>query len=121
MKTVSVTNTTSGQTLSDSAELAVGFFERLIGLMGRAVLDRGEGMVISPCASIHTMFMRFPIDVVFYGDGGKVVAALPSLKPYRATRYYVGAKGVVELPAGTLETMKVSPGDIIEIGEAVSL
>jgi len=121
MRKVVVENNASGDVLADNAVLVTGILERMKGLLGRKTLDRGEGMVISPCNSIHTFFMRFSIDAIFYGPDGKVVAAIQHLKPFRATRIYPGVKGVVELPAGTLDTTPANPGDILSITESSSL
>jgi len=115
MKTVTVENLSEGRTLAGRAQFAAGLFDRLKGLLGRASLPAGEGMVITPCNSVHTFFMRFPIDVVFFDSDNTVIAAVANMRPFRATRIYWGARGVIELPAGTLETSPVSPGDRISI------
>ncbi|MEI7880862.1 MAG: DUF192 domain-containing protein, partial [bacterium] len=41
------------------------FWKRSIGLMGKPGLKAGQGLLLSPCGSIHTCFMRFPIDIIF--------------------------------------------------------
>jgi len=115
MKTVAVENLSEGRSLAGSARLATGLFDRMKGLLGRDSLPDGEGMVITPCNSVHTFFMRFPIDVVFFDADNRVVAAVANLRPFRATRIFFGARGVIELPAGTLETNPVNPGDRISI------
>jgi uncharacterized protein DUF192 probably involved in sugar metabolism len=38
---------------------------RLRGLLGRHELDADEGLLLRPESSIHTWFMRFPIDALF--------------------------------------------------------
>jgi uncharacterized protein len=72
---------------------------RMRGLLGRTELPRGEGILLRPCGSIHTFFMRFPIDVVFVDREGKVVGVERDLKPWRTARRR-GAKAVLELTAG---------------------
>jgi uncharacterized membrane protein (UPF0127 family) len=72
---------------------------RMRGLLGRTELPRGEGILLRPCGSIHTFFMRFSIDAVFVDRDGKVVGVERELKPWRTARHR-GAKAVLELAAG---------------------
>ena len=72
---------------------------RMRGLLGRSELPRGEGILLRPCGSIHTFFMRFPIDAVFVDRDGRVVGVERELKPWRTARRR-GAKAVLELAAG---------------------
>lgn len=57
--------------------------ERLKGLLGRSSLDIGEGLLLRPCSSIHTLGMRFALDVVFIDRAWQVVAAVPGVAPGR--------------------------------------
>ena len=88
---------------------------RGLGLMFRAVLAPGEGMWIAPCGSIHTFFMRFPIDAVFLDRRHRVVRVYPGLRPWRIVPWVRRAFGVVELPAGTVAAMRLEPGDPLSI------
>jgi uncharacterized membrane protein (UPF0127 family) len=106
-----VNNETRGRLLADRAERATGFVDRFMGLMGRRSLAFGEGMHIEPCNSIHTFFMRIPIDVVFLDPGGVIVKQFPALPPWRATSVYFKARSVLELPAGTLQASGTQEGD----------
>jgi len=82
--------------------------QRMRGLLGRASLDRDEGMLFRPAGSIHMFFMRFAIDAVFC-DGELVVLDVErGLRPWR-TAGRRGAKVVIELAAGA--AANVSPGD----------
>ncbi len=58
---VTVVNLTRGTTLADRAEYARGPWRRLIGLLGRATLSNGEGLIFAPCTGLHTIGMRFPV------------------------------------------------------------
>jgi uncharacterized membrane protein (UPF0127 family) len=86
-------------------------WQRLRGLLGRSSLDEGSALVLEPCNSIHTFFMRFAIDAVFLDRGGSVVRAVAGLQPFRATRPHPSAVLVVELPAGTLARTGTCEGD----------
>ncbi len=111
MKTVRVINESRGTVLAEQAEVADTALARLRGLLGRPALAEGRGMVIAPTQSIHTMFMAFAIDVVFYDAAGTVLAALNTLRPWRISPVVMRARGVVELPAGTLARTGTTTGD----------
>lgn len=65
------------------AEVARTFWQRFKGLMGRKTLPRGEGMLILKCNSIHTCFMRFPIDATFLDRDDNVVKVVRNIRPWR--------------------------------------
>lgn len=88
---------------------------RLFGLLGRSSLKEGEGLIIEPCSSIHTAFMRFTIDVVFIDKEGVVLKVLPRLRPFRAGGVFKPSCTAVELPAGTVEATGTTPGDRIRL------
>ena len=84
-------------------------WRRLRGLLGRAELPQGEGLLLRPAGSIHMMFMRFPIDAVFLDRDDVVVDVVPSLRPWRlAVRR--GAKSVLELAADEAARRGIVPG-----------
>lgn len=94
----------------DQLRVARNPLSRFLGLMGRPSLEDGHGLLIKPCSSIHTFFMRFPIDVVFLDREEVVVGIEPSLAPWK-TAGRRGAKAVVELAAGECERRGVQVGD----------
>ena len=81
--------------------------------MGKPRLPAGEGLVINPCSSIHTHFMRFAIDVIYVSKENVVVGVDRELKPWRFGRFYKKVHYVIELPAGAAASCK--PGDDIDI------
>lgn len=87
---------------------------RMKGLLGRSELTAGDGLVLDPCASIHTCFMRFPIDVAFIRRDGTIVRQVESLLPFRLA-WAPGSALAVELPAGTLRTHGVRAGHCLEL------
>ncbi len=105
-------NDRTGARLATKLELAANPLRRMVGLLGRPSLAEGGGMRFQPASSIHTLFMRFPIDVLFLDKDELVLKRVHSLQPWRfaAAR---GAKYVVELPAGTLLRHDIEVGDLI--------
>jgi uncharacterized membrane protein (UPF0127 family) len=78
---------------------ARSFWSRLGGLLARPALRDDEALYLAPCSSVHTCFMRYPIDVVFVDRGGRAMKIVPHLKPWRAAACW-GAHGALELRAG---------------------
>ncbi len=101
----------TGAVLCERLERAGTWRARLVGLLGRDGLAPGDGLLLDPCSSVHTFFMRFPIDVAFLDDSGVVVALNHRLRPWRATRLHLRARTTLELPAGALEAGGVLVGD----------
>lgn len=81
------------------------------GLLGRASLDPGRGVWISPCRQVHTLGLGFPIDVAFCGGDGTVLHVVAALTPWRVTRWVRGAAGALEVAAGVLAAGSVVVGD----------
>ena len=106
-----------GQAVCERCELADRMFSRLRGLLGRAGLPRGEGMLIRPTWSIHTAFMRFPIDVVFLDRELRVLAVRPQVRPWRAAAK-LRAHSVLELAAGECERLRIEAGDRLALASA---
>jgi uncharacterized protein len=112
-------NLTRKTPLADRLEIAAGLWDKFRGLMGRHALPSGHGLWLPDSNGIHMMFMRFPIDAVFVGraasDGSRPVVALRrTLRPWTGIVWYVrGAHGVLELPAGAIDSSGTQVGDLI--------
>lgn len=98
--------------------VAEGFVSRLRGLMFTRALPPDTGLLIRACASVHTCFMRYAIDVVYLDRDHCVTGCVERLRPWRAS---VGKRGdrarpchVLELPAGSIAGWCIAPGDRLE-------
>lgn len=91
-------------------------FKRMLGLLGRQSLPKGEALIIRPCNSIHTFFMRFAIDLVFVSKDNEVVKVISNIPPFRFSSLCLKSALVIELPAGTILSSNTTPGDIVDIG-----
>ena len=96
--------------MTTGARVADSFWTRGVGLLGANSAD--GGLFIEPCSSVHTMFMRFPIDVLFLDPADQVLAVYAPLVPWRATAWVRGTKRVLELDAGGAQGTQV--GDRLE-------
>src|SRR5690606_25834934 len=95
-------NRTKNQTLAEHVVEARGFFARAKGLLGNSSWSAQSVMWIDPCKSIHTFFMKFPIDVVFVDKQLKVRACYRDIKPNRMIWPVWSARSVFEFAAGTI-------------------
>jgi hypothetical protein len=100
----------SGQPVVDSLEVADGLWSRFRGLQLRAGLPLGRGLLLVPCPSVHTFFMRFAIDVVLLNRQAQVVAVRRHVRPWRMVLPVPGSYATLEVPAGTTD---VEPGDAL--------
>jgi uncharacterized protein len=85
------------------------FLGRLAGLLFSRPLQPGHGLLLVPCASVHTAFMRFPIDVVFLDRAGRIRRIVPRLAPWRAAAS-VGAYQTLEMAAGEAARLGLQAG-----------
>lgn len=90
---------------------------RLRGLLGRGSLAADEGMLLSSTGSIHTCFLRFPIDAVFLDGDLRVLGVAAELKPWRVAGRR-GARAVLELPAGAAARRGLEPGARLHVQAA---
>jgi uncharacterized protein len=117
-------NLTRDTVLAADLETAGGLWAKFKGLMGRRGIAPGAGLWLPDSNGIHMMFMRFPIDAVFVGGAG-ADGTRPVLSVHRALPRWRGlvplvrgAKGVLELPVGTLDGTGTVVGDLVVIEDA---
>ena len=91
---------------------------RMRGLLGRRDLRSDEGILLEPAGTIHTFFMRFPIDAVFLDRDGRVLRVVESMPPWRmaGARH---ARAVLELRAGESLRRGLAPGSTVVLDEGV--
>jgi uncharacterized membrane protein (UPF0127 family) len=105
-----------GEPLANEAEWARSFVQRLRGLIGHPKLLPGQALIIEPGPQVHTLGMRYPIDVVFCTRSWRVVK-VTHLEPWRISPWVRAARYAIELPAGSAparlegETLRVLPND----------
>lgn len=95
-----------------SLEVADGLWTRTRGLLGRSGYE--GAILIRPARSVHTIGMRFPIDVAFC-DGDLVVLKALRLVPHRVSSPVRGARQIIEAEAGAFERWRLQPGDQLEV------
>lgn len=100
--------------VASNVKLASGMIDRMIGLMFKKEMNGFDGLLIDPCNSIHTFFMRYPLDLLFIGKDNKIIKVIRDMQPWRMTWMYYKSHKVLELKAGTLP-LAIKEGDILEV------
>ena len=106
-----VLNQNRQQLLMTRGQWAASFWARLRGLTGRPPLREGEGLILVGDRSIHSFFMRFPIDVVYADRDWRVVRLDAAMAPNRIGPYVGRAAYVPELPVGVIHHTGTTIGD----------
>ena len=105
-----VRNLTRSTVVARDVEIAETFLARLRGLLGRATIEETEGLWIEPCSGIHTLGMRFPIEVILL-DHRWVVLWAGLVRPWRIGPVHPDAVVALELAPGALERSETALGD----------
>ena len=90
--------------------------KRLVGLLGHRSLGDGEAMFFNPGASIHTIGMRFAIDVLYLDSNNKVIKIVQDMKPFRFSFAPKGTCSVLELNSGNIKRTGIYLEDTLVIG-----
>ncbi len=108
-------NKTKSVVFAEDVVTASNPFKRMKGLLGRKELKLGQALILKPCNSIHTIFMRFPIDVLFVDKNSRVIRSISSLKPFCITCVYFNAAFAIELPPGIIQLTSTCQNDTLLI------
>jgi len=137
-----ILNTTRKTLVANNAEIADTFFFRMMGLLNRKSLKPQEALIITQCQSIHMLFMKFPIDVIFISShfttspaslptdedktskrgfemasnrSHQVVGLVKGIKPFCFSPLFFKANAAIELPVNVIETSQTQLGDSLHI------
>jgi uncharacterized protein len=111
---VLVRNHTRDTILGEAVEIADTSEKRRVGLLKHERLEPGTGLWIVPCESVHTFFMKFPIDLVYLDKQRKVRKVRHAVPAWRLSACLT-AHSILELPAGTVEKSGTVPGDELSL------
>jgi uncharacterized membrane protein (UPF0127 family) len=106
-----VFNQTRQILLINKGHIANTFWLRLKGLLGRASLQVGEGLILAGEKSIHTLFMKFPIDVIYVDKTHKVIRVDKNMVPYRLGPFLSQSTYILEMPVGSIRESETQVGD----------
>ena len=114
MQVLQVINQTRSTVIGARITVAATSLRRMRGLLGRSSLGHGEGLWIRPSSGVHTIGMRFVIDVIGLGKEQRVIRLWNNLRPYRVTSVSVSLRSVIELPPGRIAECQVQVGDLFQ-------
>lgn len=97
--------------------IANNFKKRFLGLMGKK--EGVYGLLLQPCNSIHTFFMRYPLDALFLDKNNKIIAIKRLLKPFSIVPSVKGAVKVLEFPSFLHASAFLSEGTKIEMFKTI--
>ena len=87
-----------GNDVLASLEVADSFRARLVGLLGRDDFD--GALLLRRVRAVHTLGMRFPLDVAYCDRSTSTVLRTVTLARHRVDRPVWRARAVIEAPAG---------------------
>lgn len=102
-----------GRAVNLGVEVAASVRKRLRGWLGRTQAPPERGLWLMPCDAVHTIAMRFPIDLVFVDARGRILRIDADVPPWRL-RMCLGAHSVIELAAGHAARLALAVGDCLE-------
>lgn len=105
-----VINSDNGAVIADKIKKADTFWHRLVGLIPYSNLPEGEGIILAPCQSVHTLFMRFTIDILYLDRDWRVLATFPGVKPWRLLPLNWRCRYVLEVPSGSIFNSRTEVG-----------
>ncbi|MBR4508900.1 MAG: DUF192 domain-containing protein [Elusimicrobiaceae bacterium] len=105
-------NAKTGKIIADNLEMKDSYLGRLIGLLGKKGLKKGQGIVLKPCSQIHTCFMRFAIDVVFISKDLKVLKIIKNMGAWHFSPIVLKSLYTLEVAAGAIKDL--NEGDFIK-------
>jgi uncharacterized protein len=108
-------NQTKNTVLADNVIIADTPFKRIKGLLGQKAFLSNQAVILDPCNSVHTFFMRFGIDILFVDKDYKVIQLLSNLNPNRISPIYWHSSKVIELPSGTLGKTNTQVKDQLQL------
>ena len=108
-----VINKTKNTTIAIKVKIANNFIGRTIGLLNRSSITEEEGLLIIPCKSIHSIFMRFEFDAVFLDKNNQVVHLINKMPKGKVSSFIWQSNKVLELAPGMIEKTNIEIGDVL--------
>jgi hypothetical protein len=116
-----VANTNRGTILGEAIEVAHTAAQKVKGLLGRECLEDGQGLLFRGAGSLHTLFMRFPIDIVYADKNGKVLKLVEGVGPFKFVAAPLRCYYALELPAGAISASGTREGDRLDFEQELRL
>ncbi len=115
MSALRIWNPVRNTVVVEHARVARGRWERLVGLLGRKSLADGEGLLLQGTRNVHTIGMRFAIDVMYLDPANRVLYTVNALPPNRIALWRWGVHSALELSAGAINRSRTRVGDFVSL------
>lgn len=116
-----VRNTSRDTVVGETIEVAETASQQVKGLLGRDRLEDGQGLLFKGAGSLHTLFMRFPIDVIYATKQGKVAKVAKAVRPFKLVAAPLRCHYAIELPAGAITASNTQVGDYLDFEDGPDL
>ena len=100
---LSLFRTDTGAKVIEVLHTATNIWSRFVGLQFRRALPPNEALLIVPCSSIHTMCVRFALDVFFLSEHGEVTEVRRNVRPWKVALPNQSSHAVLETTAGAID------------------
>lgn len=110
-----IRNKSNNKIIASEVVMADTFITRLKGLMFKERLEEDSAMLICPCNSVHTFFMKFPLDILFISKEYEVLYVIKNMLPQNISPFIRKSFLVLELPVGTIEKTNTEKGDYLNM------
>lgn len=107
-------NKTTNIQIADHLIIAENFLLKAKGLLGKISIPEDTALLLVSCRAVHTMFMKFPIDVVFLDKNFVVKKTVYNMVPWK-TAYCKDSQYAIELSEGTVKTKRILLNDRLKI------
>ncbi|MGI5879201.1 MAG: DUF192 domain-containing protein [Syntrophomonadaceae bacterium] len=102
------------KTIIEECVLANNFGSRLKGLLGKKNMGNWGALILVPCDMVHTIGMRFNIDIIFIDRGGEVLKIIKNLKPNRIAPRVPAGWAVIEMTGGMADISGIKPYQVLK-------
>ena len=107
--------TTGSHSAFARVQLVRSFTARFVGMLGRKTLDGHDGLLLAPCRSVHTLGLRFAIDIVFLDAGLNVLGVTAHVRPWRFVCAPRRTCYALELRAGLAQAVGLHAGQAVAL------
>ncbi|MFC3041559.1 DUF192 domain-containing protein [Virgibacillus xinjiangensis] len=115
MRNIRLINKETGEIIAREVRVADRFWSRLKGLMFTKNMQESTGLHITPCASIHTFFMNYSIDILYLNREKEIVGIEENLEKGKIGKRFKQVRSVIELPAGTIKNTSTAIGQTVAL------
>ena len=112
-----IRNTSRNTVVGGTIEVVETAAQKVKGLLGRDGLEEGHGLLFKGAGSLHTLFMRFPIDIIYTNKQGKVTKTAKAVRPYKLVAAPLRCYYAVELPVGAITASNTQVGDYLDFDD----